>query len=160
VSIGTLAVVARLIGAGERRQAQHVARQALLVGLAAAGIGVGLSLALAPRFIAAMQLEGQTAALALRYIRIITPAIPLVMAEQVGTACLRGAGDTFTGLWARVALNIVNVLVSTAARRLSPAGVCSRRSAGTAWPSAPHAGTPRAGRSSCGGCCGAAGVCG
>lgn len=114
VSIGTLAVVARLIGAGEREEAQHVARQALLVGLAAAAIGVGLSLALAPRFIAAMQLEGQPAALALRYFRIITPAIPFVMAEQVGTACLRGAGDTFTGLWARVVLNVVNVLVSTA----------------------------------------------
>src|SRR5436190_22285611 len=42
VSIGTLAVVARLIGAGERREAAHVARQALLLGLGVAAIGVGL----------------------------------------------------------------------------------------------------------------------
>lgn len=112
VSIGALAVVARLIGAGERREAAHIARQALLVGLGAAAIGMGMAIALAPTFVGLMQLEGLTADLAVRYIRIITPAIPFVMAEQVGTACLRGAGDTVTGLWARVIVNVVNVLVS------------------------------------------------
>lgn len=113
VSIGTLAVVARLIGAGQRREAAHVSRQALLLGLVVAAIGMGLAWAFAPRFVAAMQLSGATADLAVRYMRIITPAIPLVMAEQVGTACLRGAGDTVTGLWARVVVNVVNVIVST-----------------------------------------------
>jgi putative MATE family efflux protein len=112
VSIGALAVVARLIGAGERREAAHIARQALLVGLGAAAIGMGMAIALAPTFVGLMQLEGLTADLAVRYIRIITPAIPFVMAEQVGTACLRGAGDTVTGLWARVVVNVINVIVS------------------------------------------------
>jgi putative MATE family efflux protein len=113
VSIGALAVVARLIGAGQRREAEHVARQALLLGLCVAAAGMVLALVLGSRFIAAMQLEGPSAVLAARYMRIITPAIPFVMLEQVGTACLRGAGDTVTGLVARVALNLVNVAVST-----------------------------------------------
>jgi putative MATE family efflux protein len=113
VSIGALAVVARLIGAGERREAAHVARQALLAGGCVAAAGIVLALLLGDRFVAAMQLEGRAAELAGRYMRIITPAIPFVMLEQVGTACLRGAGDTVTGLWARVVVNIVNVIVST-----------------------------------------------
>ncbi len=113
VSIGALAVIARQIGAGQRREAAHVARQAILAGGCVATAGIVLALLLGDRFVAAMQLEGRAAELAGRYMRIITPAIPFVMLEQVGTACLRGAGDTVTGLWARVVVNIVNVIVST-----------------------------------------------
>src|SRR5205823_7124688 len=36
-----------------------------------------------------------------------------VMLEQVGTACLRGAGDTISGLVARIVLNLVNAFLST-----------------------------------------------
>jgi putative MATE family efflux protein len=35
------------------------------------------------------------------------------MLEQVGSACLRGAGDTVTGMFARIVLNVVNIAVST-----------------------------------------------
>jgi putative MATE family efflux protein len=113
VSIGALAVIARLIGAGQRRDANHVARQALLIGCLAAGIGMLLASTCGGAFVAAMQLHGEAAALATRYIRILTLAIPFVMLEQVGAACLRGAGDTVTGLTARIALNIVNAVLST-----------------------------------------------
>jgi putative MATE family efflux protein len=60
-----------------------------------------------------MQLRGEAAELASRYIRILTIAIPFVMIEQVGTACLRGAGDTVSGLVARIVLNLVNAVLST-----------------------------------------------
>lgn len=113
VGIGALAVVARLVGADDRVQASHVTRQALYLGCAVAGIVMALIAAFAGPFVEAMQLRGEAADLAVRYIRILTPAIPLVMVEQVGTACLRGAGDTVTGLWARVVVNIVNILVSS-----------------------------------------------
>jgi len=113
VGIGSLAVVARLVGAGDRQQAAHVARQSLFVGCLAAGIGMTLAITFSPAFVAAMQLRGEAATLAIRYIRILTPAIPLIMVEYVGTACLRGAGDTMTGLWARVVVNIVNAVLST-----------------------------------------------
>jgi putative MATE family efflux protein len=113
VGIGALAIVARLVGAGQRQEAAHVTRQALLVGCLVAGAGVVLAATLASTFVAAMQLQGPAAALATRYIRILTPAIPFVMLEQVGTACLRGSGDTVSGLVARIAVNIVNAVLST-----------------------------------------------
>jgi putative MATE family efflux protein len=113
VSIGALAVVARLVGSGERHAANHVARQALVIGCAMAGVGMILAITCGRPFVSAMQLEGDAAKLASRYIDILTLAIPFVMLEQVGTACLRGAGDTVTGLTARIALNIVNASLST-----------------------------------------------
>src|SRR5262249_8307814 len=112
-SLGTLAVVARLVGAGERQQAAHVARQALLLGCVVAAIGVTLAAIYGGAFVVAMQLRGGAAELATQYIRILSPAIPFVMIEQVGTACLRGSGDTVSGLMARVVVNIVNALLST-----------------------------------------------
>jgi putative MATE family efflux protein len=114
VSIGALAIVARFVGAGRPRDAAQVARQSLIVGCAVAVVGMILAGALGGTFVTAMQLRGATAELATCYIRILVPVIPLVMLEQVGTACLRGAGDTVSGLVARLALNLVNALLSAA----------------------------------------------
>jgi putative MATE family efflux protein len=69
---------------------------------------------LAGAFVGAMQLKGTAAELAITYIHFLVPVMPLVMLEQVGTACLRGAGDTVSGLMARVVVNIVNAAVSAA----------------------------------------------
>jgi putative MATE family efflux protein len=112
VGIGALAVIARLVGAGDRTQAAHIARQALLLGCLVAGLGMCLIAGLGGAFVETMQLRGEAATLALRYMRLVTPAIPLMMVEQVGTACLRGSGDTVTGMFARIVLNIVNLAVS------------------------------------------------
>jgi putative MATE family efflux protein len=114
LSIGALAVVARAVGAGRRPEAAHATRQALLVGLAAAVIGVLAVMLLGSVWVRAMNLRGEAAVLAIRYIWIIMPAIPCIMLEQIGSACLRGAGDTMSGMLARVAVNLINVAVSTA----------------------------------------------
>jgi putative MATE family efflux protein len=114
LSIGSLAVVARSVGAGQRHEAAHATRQALLVGLIAAAIGVVAALLLGSLWVRAMNLRGEAAVLAVRYIWIVTPAIPCIMLEQVGSACLRGAGDTISGMMARIAVNVVNVTLSTA----------------------------------------------
>jgi putative MATE family efflux protein len=114
VSIGTLAVVARLVGARQLPDAAHIARQALWLGSLVALAAMLLAWSLGSAFVAAMQLEGTAAQLATRYIHFLVPAMPLVMLEQVGTACLRGAGDTVSGLVARVAVNLVNAVLSAA----------------------------------------------
>jgi putative MATE family efflux protein len=112
VSIGALAIVARFVGAGERRQAAHFARQALIVGCVVAAIGMTLAALFGGAFVDAMQLRGDAALLARRYVHVLVPAIPFVMVEQVGTACLRGAGDTVSGLAARVVVTLVNAVLS------------------------------------------------
>jgi putative MATE family efflux protein len=112
VGIGALALVARLVGGGQKQEAAHATRQAMLLGLAVAAAGTVAALALGQGFAQAMGLRGEAARLAVRYIWIMSPAIPLIMVEQVGTACLRGAGDTLSGMAARVVVNLVDMVLS------------------------------------------------
>ncbi len=114
ISIGAMALVARFVGAGMRKEASHVVNQAMLLGIVAAGVGIVFFMAGGQWFVSAMQLRPEAAELALRYIRIMTPAIPAIMLEQIGSACLRGSGDAVTGLIARVVLNAVNMFLATA----------------------------------------------
>jgi putative MATE family efflux protein len=108
-----MALVARFVGAGMRKEASHVVNQAMLLGVGAAGFGIFFFLVGGQWFVTAMQLRPESAELALRYIRIMTPAIPAIMLEQIGSACLRGSGDAVTGLIARVVLNAVNMVLAT-----------------------------------------------
>lgn len=113
ISIGAMALVARFVGAGMRKEASHVVNQAMLLGVVAAAVGIAFFWLGGQWFVAAMQLRPEAAELALRYIRIMTPAIPAIMLEQIGSACLRGSGDAVTGLMARVVLNAVNMFLAT-----------------------------------------------
>jgi putative MATE family efflux protein len=114
VSIGALALVSRHAGAGDMPTARRVANQAILAGAALAALAtLGAALG-AGQFVTLMQLRGEAARLALAYLAILIPAIPFIMVEQVAAACLRGAGDTLTGMSAKVLVNIVNVVLSTA----------------------------------------------
>ncbi len=113
VAIGATALIARFVGADHREDARRVAHQAMLVG-GLLTIAVALAVIFGGRsLVQLMQLEGRAAELALHYIWIITPVIPAIMLEQVGVACLRGAGDTVSGFAAKSIVNVVNVVVST-----------------------------------------------
>ncbi len=114
VGIGATAFVARSVGEGNLPQANRITHQALLAGLVLAVVVTIAIYAGGSSYIAAMQFSGPRAAAALRYLIILAPVVPLIMCEQVGTACLHGAGDTVTGLLVRIVVNIVNMIMSTA----------------------------------------------
>ena len=112
VSAGATALVARLIGAGDREGAIRLAQQAM--GLAWS-IGTALmvgGLVAAPTIVSAMNLGGTAADQAVLYLRVVLLSTPFLASETVGNACLRGAGDTRTGMWAMAAVNLVNVGLS------------------------------------------------
>lgn len=114
VAIGALALVARHVGAGDITTARRVTNQAFLVG---GGLAAAVTLAAAlggGQYVAAMQLQGQPASLALSYLWILVPAIPAIMVEQVAAAALRGAGDMVSGMAAKVTVNVINIALSTA----------------------------------------------
>lgn len=114
VAIGATAMTARFAGAGNRRSANYVANQATFVG-AVMAVGVTAAVYFAARpFVSVMQLEGQAADLAVRYIVIMVPVLPAIMLHRVGIACLRGVGDMFTVFWLMAVVNVVNVVVSSA----------------------------------------------
>ncbi|MDA1049145.1 MAG: MATE family efflux transporter [Planctomycetota bacterium] len=112
VAIGATALIARFVGAGDRDAARRVAHQALLLGLVLTFVVLAAVLLGGRSLVHIMQLEGRAAELAVRYIWILTPVIPAIMLEQVGVACLRGAGDTVSGFVAKSIVNVVNLVVS------------------------------------------------
>jgi putative MATE family efflux protein len=112
ISIGATALTARFVGAGDWPMANRVTGQALLVGLAVAVPATAIAYALGERLVWAFDLQGEAADLAARYLWILFPIIPAIMTEAVLIACLRGAGDTVTGLVAMVLVNITNIALS------------------------------------------------
>jgi len=111
VAIGALALVARMVGAGDTVAARRATNQALTLGLMIVAGTVAIGLLLGRWGIERIGLHGSAASLAASYLKILVIGLPAMMLSQVGMAALRGAGDTVTGLVAMIFQNAVNILV-------------------------------------------------
>ncbi|MDX1964218.1 MAG: MATE family efflux transporter [Pirellulales bacterium] len=112
VSIGTTAIVARSIGAGEYHEARRIANVSLFWGgLLCLVPMLGLYFFSRP-VVELLGLHGTAAELAARYFLFLIPALPAMMIESVGGGALRAAGDTFSPMLSMVAVNAIDMLVS------------------------------------------------
>jgi len=112
IAIGATAVVAREVGAGNRSTASRVAWQSCILGTAISLVAVVLLLWGGDSLVRLLGLQSEAANLASRYLWIATLVVPLIMFEQIGAACLRGAGDTFSGFLASSIVVVVNMVIS------------------------------------------------
>ncbi len=112
VSIGAVAMTARFVGAGDWPAANRVTNQSFVLGAVMARGFLTCGLLWSNHLAGALLLEGESAALATRYLRFIVPMLPLMMLESVGIGCLRGAGDMVTGLVTMVLVNVINITVA------------------------------------------------
>lgn len=109
---GAAAVIARAIGAGDRRTADRALAQAILLAIgwsALVGGGVFLGADAIGRL---AQLDGPSRELAADYLRIIAAVAPLTAVLFIGNACLTAAGDTRTPFFAMVAFNLANIVLT------------------------------------------------
>jgi putative MATE family efflux protein len=110
VTVGSTAMVARFVGAGNHRQAVHVTHQSLLLALFLGLAGSVAAIAGGLEWIVdILNLEGQVAELAVDYLYPIFLLMTFQVIESAGIACLVGAGDTRTGLWVMVGVVGVNL---------------------------------------------------
>jgi putative MATE family efflux protein len=112
ISIGATALVARFVGAADPQLANRAANQAALLGAALALPALAAAALLARPLVQVMQLDEEASRLVLEYLAILIPAIPAIMLQTVLSACLRGAGDTVSGLLSMVVVNTVNIALS------------------------------------------------
>jgi putative MATE family efflux protein len=112
VAVGSTAVIARSIGAGDWAAARRAVHQSFLLGLGLAIVLMVVGFAMTEPLVAALGLTGESAADAVRFIRVLLLIAPFMMLEYVGIACLRAAGDTAAGLIVMAMANCVNIAVS------------------------------------------------
>jgi putative MATE family efflux protein len=112
ISIGATALVARSVGAHDYHQANRAAHQAIGLGIILAAIATLIIFLVRQRGLEMMNMKGESLRFATSYLSVVMWVIPLIMFEQVGAACLRGAGDTVTGLVAKSIVNVINIVVS------------------------------------------------
>jgi putative MATE family efflux protein len=109
VSVGSTTLVAHLVGAGDRRTANLVLHQALLLAAAFAVAGTVVGLFVLEPVLALLQLRGDSLTLAAQYLRPLLVVLTLQMIGSAGLACLSGAGDTRTGMWVLGGVAVLNV---------------------------------------------------
>src|SRR5213080_3818585 len=108
VSAGTIALVSRAIGANDLAEADHILKQSLVLG-ALLSIPLTLfGLLFAEPMLAAFGAAADVVSLGGGYIRIISLVVFFQFIAFLGSAALRGAGDTVTPLWLGVLVNVVN----------------------------------------------------
>jgi putative MATE family efflux protein len=112
IGSGSQAIVSRMIGAGDHRSADRVTAQSLTM---AAALGLVLGIATyqfaddAARW---MNLEESAQALTAQYLQIVAFSGPMMTVMLVGTTCLRAAGETMSGMYILVVVNVINVVFS------------------------------------------------
>ncbi len=132
LGVGATALIARAIGAGRTRRANRVVGQAMLLA-PLVGVFVGAAIfVLAPWIGRFVSLPPESLAGLVTYLRIVCLAIPAQAILSVGSACLRGAGDTRTPFLVLVVVNTINVAVSLLLV-VGPAPYGGHGIAGIAW---------------------------
>jgi putative MATE family efflux protein len=114
ISVGTTALVARSIGAGEHRTAADATRQSLLLGVALGAVTTAILLLSARPLLLAIGATPQTLPLGLTYYRILMWGVVPFFLINVSGAAFRGAGDTRTPVWLLSCMVILNFLLDGA----------------------------------------------
>jgi putative MATE family efflux protein len=112
VSVGATALVARMTGSGDTPAAARICQQAILLATA---MGTAILIAgwlCSPSIVHSMNLSGTSADAAVKFMRIVLLVTPLLACTAAGVACLRGAGDTRSGMWVMILVNLLNITFS------------------------------------------------
>lgn len=109
VSVGSTALVARFVGAGDWDGARRATAQAVLLALAFGVAGTVAGLLGLPALVAALGLHGDAAEYCLAFLYPLAVLLPFQITESACVACLAGAGDTRTGLKVLGGVAVLNV---------------------------------------------------
>jgi putative MATE family efflux protein len=112
VSIGATVMVSQAFGAGDRRRANHLSRQALSWGLSVAVPLSILAYALTPAMIGVFGDDPEVHSAAVSYLHVISATSVVMLMSFLCGGFLRGAGDGRTPLQAAVLANIANLFAS------------------------------------------------
>ncbi|MCI4663600.1 MAG: MATE family efflux transporter [Neomegalonema sp.] len=90
IAVGSLA--ARALGAGDSTRAREIASAAMAASSVTAAVAALIVWLLLPELVALVGAKGETARLAVAYLEIVTPSLPIMNAMMAGGALLRAHG--------------------------------------------------------------------
>ena len=111
ISIAAGALASRALGAGNSERARHQATSVLVLGVAAAILTMIAVFALMGPILDFLGATGRTRDLAVDYLTIILPSMPILMAAMVAGAVLRAHGDARRAMMSTLAGGAVNAVL-------------------------------------------------
>ena len=111
LSIASGVFVARALGAGEPDKARAYAGSVLGLALLLTTLITAVMLATMPMLLSLLGAEGETMLLALSYLQIVTPTMPLMSAVFVALAVLRAHGYAALAMSATIIGGVVNAVL-------------------------------------------------
>lgn len=112
VGIGATAIVARNVGAGNRRDANVAANQAVVLSVMLGAFATAAIFFITPGLVRLLDLSADARPVAVQFIRVDVAGYVAESLTFIGAACLRGAGNTRTPMKLIGAVNIVNALTT------------------------------------------------
>lgn len=114
VAIGATALISRMKGAGQDRDADRVTAQSLLLAGVLGAVLTVLLYTMAPTFARLQRMSGESFLISVEFLRLDALAMVFHSLTLVGCACLRGAGNMRTPMAVFVVINVVNIVASPA----------------------------------------------
>ena len=112
IDVGSTAVVARDLGAGDRSRVQTGLHTAILAALVWGSFCTIAVFALAPTLMRAMGAEADVVPLGVDYLRAGSLGFPMLMALYAISGSLRGMGNTWMPMVILLIVNVVNAIVT------------------------------------------------
>ena len=111
MSTGTVALVARAIGAGRDEEASHAASHSLFLGLVSGIVMGAVGWYCTPALCHLLGAEAQVADLAGQYLRVSFIGAFTVFVLFLGNSALQGAGNAVLPMLAMLLANVINIVV-------------------------------------------------
>src|SRR5579885_1531830 len=99
VGTGTIALVARYVGAADRDEAEEVLKQSVIFGVLVSTVIAIPVIIFAPQLMTLFRVKGRMAEMGARYLQVVMLSEPFQGIFLMCASALRGAGDTRTPLW-------------------------------------------------------------
>ena len=112
IGTGTVALVARDVGGGDRDHAEVVLTQSVVFGTIVSTLVAIPVIVFAPQALALFHVRGPMADLGTRYLRVVMLSEPFQGIFLMCASALRGAGDTRTPLWIGGLIDVVAIFLN------------------------------------------------
>jgi len=109
VSVGSTALVARFVGAGDHAGAVRATHQSLLLAVVLGLAGTAAGLLWIKELLWLLHLRGAEGTYAAEFLRPLFAVLVFQIVQSAGLACLVGAGDTKTNLWVFGGVALINL---------------------------------------------------